>query len=475
MSWPARGVATCCLLSLLWSCGETERGAVELPPLIEVGGDNPEPAMRARIEAALEAVERRPRDAAANGRLGMLYEVSRYPESARIAYLRATLLAPEDFRWHYLLARAELLLGNSEAAMGGVRTALELEPDYLPAHVQLGELLLERGDAAGARAAFEDALERDAGHAGAHLGLGRARAASGDLDGAIESYRAALELAPGAASIHYALGLAFRESGELDKAAEQLELARSGRQGPLDPDPLRAEVLSLETGLQSDYRQAVELLNAGRLEEAIEALEQFLRDHPDHYGAHGALGRALMLEGRLPEALAAYDRAVELNPTNIDFLRPRSLLLYRAGRFQEAERHLRQVMEMGGEHPDDHHVLGAILMRLDRVPEALAEFERALALAPDHGEAKGALLHLLRREMARAPSNADAVQYMERIVEVEPRDLQTWTILGGTLSELGDLRGAIDAFERALAINPELPEVVRRRDELRRRLESAGP
>jgi cytochrome c-type biogenesis protein CcmH/NrfG len=54
------------------------------------------------MQSAFAAVRRNPRNAEANGRLGMiLHPYERHP-SAVTAYQRAHLLDPESFKWTYL-------------------------------------------------------------------------------------------------------------------------------------------------------------------------------------------------------------------------------------------------------------------------------------------------------------------------------------------------------------------------------------
>lgn len=443
-----------------------------LPPLVPVGDANPDPATRAGIRVAFQEVESFPMDTVANARLGLIYELSGYPESARVCYQRATLIEPANFRWHYLLAKLERRLGESDAAAESLHKTLSLNARYPPAQVALGEIYLEQGLPEEARKSFEAALDVEDRSVGARLGLGRILAAEGSQEEAIATLEAALELAPGYAPVHAALGLAYRENGDLESAQRHLELARDGHDSSPDADPVAYDVMSQEVGVDHDYRTAQELLSEGRLDEAIELLSRIVEIRPDHYGAQGALGGALMLQRRDQEALAAYEKALTLSPDNIDFLRPCSLLLYRAQRYDEAHERLRRVLDLGGDHYDDHHILGVILIELYRSAEAIGEFERALELKPDHAEARKALLHLLRREVGRAATDAEAVPYMRRLVELEPQDVQTLTMLGGTLQSTGDLRGALAAYERALLLDPNLPEVIRRRDDLRARLGS---
>jgi tetratricopeptide (TPR) repeat protein len=58
----------------------------------------------------------------------------------------------------------------------------------------------------------------------------------------------------------------------------------------------------------------VALVNAGRLQEAIEHYEQALRLKPDYVEAHNNLGAALANAGRLQEAIEHYQQALRLKP-----------------------------------------------------------------------------------------------------------------------------------------------------------------
>jgi len=61
-----------------------------------------------------------------------------------------------------------------------------------------------------------------------------------------------------------------------------------------------------------DYDRA--LVDAGRLEEAVELLERKVRERPEHFGSRFRLGRVAQETGRLLEAIGAYEQALELRP-----------------------------------------------------------------------------------------------------------------------------------------------------------------
>lgn len=450
----------------LTACGPS----LDLPPIPEVEVGNVDPAIRQQLGDARRAVDSQRDDAAATGRLGMLYELYQFPAAARVSYARAAALAPNEFQWGYYLGRLERAEGDPEEAIKTLTSALELDPGYAPALAELGEAQTDLGSAEKAEATFRQALTVAPESVSVLLGLGRALAARSAHEEAVQAFQKALAHAPAHAPLHYALGLSYRALGQADDATRHLTIAaRTGSANP-DPDPLAAAIAELEVGVDRDYREAKELLLANRLPDAIERLQAVVEARPDHAGAFGALGVALMRADRGAEALAAFGRSVELDPENAGTARHYALLLLRARRYSESEAQLRKVLELGGDHPDDHHILGATLMGLERPAAAIAEFERTLELRPDHPHARRALVQILWQEASSTEDDLGVVPYLERLVELEPRHVQAWTILGGIRESLGDLEGALAAVDRALEINPDLQPVVAKRAELRQRL-----
>lgn len=450
-------------------------GAVsDLTPIPELEVTSTDPEVQEQFRTARAALERNPTDSNLNGRLGVLCELYQYPESARVCYERASALSPGDFRWKYYHARIEHLLGNPSATVSILKSAMVINDRYTPAIALLGNAYLELGRVDDAEQTFRAALAGSPRSCSALLGLGQTLANQGDHKSAIQQFERGLLVAPKHAPLHYAIGLSYRAVGQSDRAEEHLKISQEGASANPDGDPLLVEIYEQEVGVDSDYRKAVRRLNARQYDESIVMLRKVLSEAPDHFGARGALANALSRTEKSTEAIVEYEKAIALNPTNIDFLRPYALLLHRAERFEEAEASLQKVITLGGDHEDDHHVLGATLLQLGRPEEAARQFELALERKPDYEGAHRALIHALRTQASMAATDADALPFIRRVTELEPLDLQGWTILGGTLERLGDLPGALEAFDKALAIAPDLPLVLRRREEVKKRIEGGG-
>jgi tetratricopeptide (TPR) repeat protein len=115
--------------------------------------------------------------------------------------------------------------GDHAEAAQHLREAVEADPNYFEAHLNLGTALLMSGDAAGALAAYEKALEidPDSAYALVHRGmvlLHFRRAAEAEA-AAVKALR--IEESP---SAHYVLGLSLAAQGkQLGDALEHLKLA----------------------------------------------------------------------------------------------------------------------------------------------------------------------------------------------------------------------------------------------------------
>src|SRR3954454_3297979 len=74
-----------------------------LPDLPQVSTASFSATVRENMDAALVQARRRPRDAAAVGRLGMSLHAHKQFDAARQCYMRASLLDPKSFDWRYYL------------------------------------------------------------------------------------------------------------------------------------------------------------------------------------------------------------------------------------------------------------------------------------------------------------------------------------------------------------------------------------
>jgi tetratricopeptide (TPR) repeat protein len=91
---------------------------------------------------------------------------------------------------------------------------------------------------------------------------------------------------------------------------------------------------------------------------------------------------------------------------------------------------------------------------------ALRLLDSVIELNPDYMEGwnRRATLHYMRKEVGKSLSD------IRRVLALEPRHFGALTGLGMIMQDLGDDKHALEAFRKALAINPHLqriPEIVK--------------
>src|SRR6267142_803256 len=183
----------------------------------------------------------------------------------------ATALLQQVCNIHLNSAMAWYFLGLSLAAerryseaVDPIKIALDLQPDYVQAHLALGDTFLKLGEIDEARAAYLRALDMQPNYAPAHDGMGRLLESMGKDDEAETSYRKALE-------INVAFADAYTHLGEM-------------------------------------------YLRKGRLDDAIALFLKAITVKPDFSQAYTRLGVALSRQERYEDALAAARKSLELAP-----------------------------------------------------------------------------------------------------------------------------------------------------------------
>ncbi len=392
-----RRVAAACLLSLglaltpgllraephTLSAPHPELHAIPLPNLepFEAAVRDQLATAQADLEALLGQAEIGSLELSlAYGQLGQLYQAYELSAPAALCYRNAQLLAPQEFRWIYLLGHLQRQLGELAAAATSFEQVLHLMPDHLPTLVQLAEVRLGLGQPAAAEPLFRRALEVDPTSTAARAGLGQVALAQSDYQNAVQLLTAALAEAPAATRLHYPLALAYRGLGDTDKARQHL--AARGDVGIKTNDPLLAEVEALKAGERPHLLRGRTAFAAGRYAEAAEAFRAAVRAAPNSAGARVNLGTALAHSGDVPGAIAELERALELEPQNPTAHFNLGLLQANQGQLDAALPHLTLAARQAPTDVAVHLELAALLRRVGQPQNALAHYLNALLVDP---------------------------------------------------------------------------------------------
>jgi tetratricopeptide (TPR) repeat protein len=114
-------------------------------------------------------------------------------------------------------------MGDAERAIAAYRTALEIDPAYVPGYVNLADVYRSQGNEAEAEKVLRQAASTHPGNADVHYALGLTLVREQRTDQGLAELRLAADLNPANARYVYVYGVALNSTGNPDKAIAVLE------------------------------------------------------------------------------------------------------------------------------------------------------------------------------------------------------------------------------------------------------------
>lgn len=301
-----------------------------------------------------------------------------------------------------LIERAARLsgAGDHDGALALLDAAVEREPDNAEAVRARGQARAAARDFDGARADYDHAVDLDPADQAAALGQGRAAFGQGRYNEAIVSFSVALRLDPSDAAALSARAATYYQLGRWDRALADY----------------RAFKTSMPDSDFAAYGELSTLIHLRRGEEARALIGARLENDPTDATALDALVRLDRQAGTPGEALPALDRAIAAAPGAAHLLSLRGSLRVSVGDIEGARSDFAVMRDMDRNDPnlannvcwaqatagfdlelalaDCDRALSAgeaayidsramVLLHMGRYTEAKADYERALAAAPD--------------------------------------------------------------------------------------------
>jgi len=160
----------------------------------------------------------------------------------------------------------------------------------------------------------------------------------------------------------------------------------------------------------------VALLDADKVEEAIDACERGVSLDPTFASGHYRFAKALKRAGRVDEAMASFTRAIELDPAYHEARFDLGNTFYDQGRWADAAEQYRSVTQLDPDNAGARINFGNALGHLAMYDEAIAEFRAAVRLRPEWLEAR---MHLATRLRALGRLE-EAVEELSKVLEDKP-------------------------------------------------------
>jgi predicted CXXCH cytochrome family protein len=226
----------------------------------------------------------------------VLIKMGRRSAAARALEI-AVKVAPKDPAVLNKLAETYRDLGKTDQAIASLQRALNHDPDFAEAFVNLGDVRFGKGDLKAAVEALTNAIRLRPGSATAHNNLANVLQAAGDFAQAEYHFNTSIGLDPENPAVRYNYGRALAAQGMLKQGQAEFEAA-------LRLDPNFAEAA---TSL------GILLAMKGEVEPAIELYRRAIRVQPQFMSARFHLGLALLRRGDRQEAKQLFQSVVQSN------------------------------------------------------------------------------------------------------------------------------------------------------------------
>ncbi|MDJ0790208.1 MAG: tetratricopeptide repeat protein [Myxococcota bacterium] len=288
---------------------------------------------------------------------------------------------------------------------------------------------------------------------------------------AIIEFKNALQIDPNNAEAHYKLSQAYLKTKKTKEAF--WELRETVRIDPSNHDAkLQFAQISVYAGeLEEALKRADEVIAADpnradayivkaqaheglkQLDETLAALENAIRVEPENGGAYLLIATFVRRQGDRESAEKYYKEAVRVDPKAVSFLALGGF--YAEEREdEEAEAAYRRAVELSTEDEDltrSYSVLGSFQFRRERFDDAVATLEEGIEKADDSLE----LIYLLAR-MYREQGNIEKADELALLATQEkPDDPAPFLVLSAYRGQVGDLRGALEAAEKAMEVTAD--------------------
>ncbi len=350
--------------------------------------------------------------------------------------------AEEDTALHPLAQHARRLVAmdRAEAAIALLEDALRTEPGSAGLHSTLGTTLLRLGRVDEGLARFDAAISIQSGEPRYHYNRATALLRDASYSDAIESFGNALEINPFHARSRYNLAIAYNRSGDRRAAEREYRFLLESDRGA--------------SGARARFNLGVLLMQAARVDEALEVFTQLLRTQPSNIDAR--FNHALLLAriGSTEKASEQYRRLLDLRPEHLRARLNLAALYMKASDCNSAIVQLDQLVSQAPGYALAHYNLGVCALRRSDPGAAIPHLMKAAALDPDLGRAH----YNLALAFSRTGDTPLALENYAAAVKTTPDVASYRYNYALALSKVERFSESIDEYQAALRLDPEYYE-----------------
>ncbi len=389
-------------------------------------------------------------------------------EEALSRFEQALAAAPENPEVIEAVGRALLNLDRLEEAEASFLDALELDPEWVAPRMGLALVALRRDEPFKIVHHLERAIEVDPEYPEAYVELGRYYGSMAEPALAKATFERWTVLHPEDADMLINAGLTAFDATDFAQAFDFFEKAVEAASGD-----------EQKSGARTFRANTLDML--GRYDEAVGAYEEVIDETPEWWEAHANLGICHARNGHPDRAEAAFRRGLEDCPGSPEIRDELAAhLLAERGDLREALGLSEEAVALGRDEIRHLQTLGEVRLALGDEQEAMEAYRAMLNLDPDNPDAhlEIGLLHEARGEARQAedhfveslksdPANPRALysyaslyyaaddleaaeELLVRAVVADAGYSPALSALASVRARRGDYRDALDYIEKAV-------------------------
>jgi tetratricopeptide (TPR) repeat protein len=184
--------------------------------------------------------------------------------------------------------------------------------------------------------------------------------------------------------------------------------------------------------LTANFKKAIELTQAGQLDQAEALYKEILVKNPSVAEVHYNLGYVYMQKKDWPAAEAAYQKALEIRPTYGDAYTALARVYSASGQQAKATEILAKAAAENAGDPKVQFGVAVDLFNQGKADEAATAFQKVIALDPNHAES----YYFLGSVAVQQNKIPEAIGYLEKYLSMNPTNAQNVATAQGLLQAL---------------------------------------
>ncbi|MGE5342211.1 MAG: tetratricopeptide repeat protein [Candidatus Omnitrophota bacterium] len=340
-------------------------------------------------------------------------------------------------RVHNLCNEGKDLLdeGRYEDAIKKFRKVIEINKNYVTAHLELGRIYYTLGKMGDAKIQFQKAILLDPKCAGAYEGLGEIAANNNDYKSAIiNKYETALKINPQNPEIYKKLALIYIKFNE-----------------PKNSIDIYRRALKANENYADLYYDISEALKRSQNDDYL----KILYDIAQKSGSKNAhfyflLGTYYEDIENTDKAIESYQKAVELDPSYTYAYNNWGIVLESKAKFEESINLFKKAIQIDPNFVYAYNNMGVIYIYLKDYAKASEAFKKAIEIDPHYKNS----FYNLGNALANQKKFDEAIKIYEKALHLDPRSAMIHNSIGLVFSEQKEYEKALKNFDKALEIDP---------------------